>query len=198
MIVYSSWHENQLKKTISTKKIPLWCKYFHISACTLTYWHINCNLVRFIWFYFCAIRCFLFGRFYFSLIFFFALSSDFNVNTMKFNSIDFGEPFLLVERGYQLYPRREQVQRFDSNVLNNWQCTTNPEFSTPFIYARMQWMCVCVLVENKAQDFLIVSNVDQYKSTVSKKKVMLILDDGLFRPRRPVFTEWVFLLSRSP
>lgn len=62
-----------IKKTISTKQFPLWCKYFHISACTLTYWHINCNLVRFIWFYFCAIRCFLFGRFYFSLIYFFFL-----------------------------------------------------------------------------------------------------------------------------
>lgn len=138
-----------IKKTILTKKFPLWCKYFHISACTLTYWHINCNLVRFIWFYFCAIRCFLFGRFYFSLIFFFCIVLRFQC---KYNEIQFNRFWRTIFIGWtriSIVSRREQVQRFDSNVLNNWQCTTNPEFSTLFIHLCTNAVDVCLCVSRE-------------------------------------------------
>lgn len=84
--------ENQLK--LHRKKISIMMQIFpHIreySAVHVTYWHINCNLYVYSIFFLLLLFTIsfpLFGRVVCASIFF-ALSSDFNVNTMKSNSID--------------------------------------------------------------------------------------------------------------
>lgn len=60
---------------------------------------------------------------------------------MKFNSIDFGEPFLLVERGYQLYP---DGNRFSDSIQMFWTIDNIQQIPNSAHYSFMHESSGCV------------------------------------------------------